>query len=55
MKQNSQWLSHVLTRSNSAESTWAPSGSPARLSTSSSSTTPSRRTSMLSSGSSTSC
>ena len=29
MKQNSQWLSHVRTRSKTAEDTSAPSGSPA--------------------------
>ena len=33
MKQNSQWLSHVRTRSNTALDTSAPSGSPARLAT----------------------
>ena len=31
MKQNSQWLSHVRTRSNRAASTSMPSGSPASL------------------------
>ena len=31
MKQNSQWLSHVRTRSNTALDTSAPSGSPAAL------------------------
>ena len=31
MKQNSQWLSHVRTRSNTALDTSTPSGSPAAL------------------------
>ena len=33
MKQNSQWLSHVRTRSKTAEDTSVPSGSPASLRT----------------------
>ncbi len=33
MKQNSQWLSQVRTRSNTAEETSMPSGSPASLDT----------------------
>ena len=31
MKQNSQWLSHVRTRSNTADETSMPSGSPGSL------------------------
>ncbi|CAB4885797.1 unannotated protein [freshwater metagenome] len=54
MKQNSQWLSQVRTWSNSALSTSAPSGSPARLATSTVRVSPPRRTSISRSGSSTS-
>src|SRR5215204_4869449 len=53
MKQNSQWLSHVRTRSNSAECTSTPSGSPARLAISTTVSSPPRPTSSTSSGSST--
>ena len=52
MKQNSQWLSHVRSWSNSAEWTSMPSGSPAAFSTSTCRSSPPRRTSSDSSGSS---
>src|SRR5829696_1087547 len=55
MKQNSQWLSQVRTLSNNAECTSTPSGSPARLSTSTSVSRPPRRTSTASTASSTNC
>src|ERR671910_640754 len=55
MKQNSQWLSQVRTLSNNAECTSTPSGSPARLSTSTSVSRPPRRISTASRASSTSC
>src|ERR671913_1395929 len=55
MKQNSQWLSQVRTLSNNAECTSTPSGSPARLSTSTSVSRPPRRISTASTASSTSC
>src|SRR4051812_3062463 len=54
MKQNSQWLSHVRTRSNTDECTSAPSVSPARLGTSTMTSSPPRRTSSSGSASSTS-
>src|SRR5947209_5351604 len=53
MKQNSQWLSHVRTRSNTDECTSAPSVSPARLSTTTVRSSPPRRTSSSTSASST--
>ena len=55
MKQNSQWLSQVRTRSKTAEDTSAPSGSPGSLATVSGngSATPRRRTTSSRSGSST--
>src|ERR671910_3818172 len=55
MKQNSQWLSQVRTLSNNAECTSTPSGSPARLSTSTSVSRPPRRISTASRASSTNC
>src|ERR671911_149819 len=55
MKQNSQWLSQVRTLSNNAECTSTPSGSPARLSTSPSVSSPPRRISPASRASSTNC
>src|ERR671911_2644416 len=55
MKQNSQWLSQVRTLSNNAECTSTPSGSPARLSTSTSVSRPPRRISPASRASSTNC
>ena len=55
MKQNSQWLSHVRTRSNTADDTSMPSGSPGSLRTvtGKGSSSPRRRTRRSSSGSST--
>src|ERR687897_940313 len=55
MKQNSQWLSQERPLSNNAECTSTPSGSPARLSTSTSVSRPPRRTSTASRASSTNC
>src|SRR5262245_61165403 len=52
MKQNSQWLSHVRTRSNTALDTSAPSGWPADLGTSSSNASPLRSTSRVTAASS---
>jgi hypothetical protein len=54
MKQNSQWLSQVRTLSNSAECTSTPRGSPDRLTTSTSVSSPPRRTSTARAASSTS-
>src|SRR5579884_2928689 len=53
MKQNSQWLSQVRTRSNRAEETSAPSGAPAGFSTVTVSSRPPRRSSSSTSASST--
>jgi len=52
MKQNSQWLSQVRMRSNTALDTSAPSGRPGALSIDTSSSTPPRETSRSTSASS---
>ena len=52
MKQNSQWLSQVCTRSNTAEDTSRPSASPSALATATRRASPSRSTSSTTSASS---